>query len=33
MTFEEAKALAREGVKVTHQYFAKEEGITHWFNK
>lgn len=28
MTFEEAKALARNGVKVTHEYFTKDEYMT-----
>jgi len=28
LTFEEAKALARQGVKVTHIYFTPEEYMT-----
>ncbi len=28
MTFEEAKALARQGIKMTHEYFMPEEYIT-----
>ena len=28
MTFEEAKKLAREGVKVTHKYFTPDEYMT-----
>lgn len=28
MTFEEAKVLARQGVKMTHQYFTEDEYIT-----
>ena len=28
MTFEEAKEQARKGIKVTHQYFTKDEYMT-----
>jgi hypothetical protein len=28
MTFEEAKVLARKGVKVTHEYFTSDEYMT-----
>jgi len=28
MTFEEAKVLARQGIKMTHVYFTPEEYIT-----
>ena len=28
MTLEEAKKLAQQGIKVTHQYFTKEEYMT-----
>lgn len=28
MTFEEAKVLARQGIKMTHEYFATNEYMT-----
>lgn len=28
MTFEEAKPLAQQGIKMTHQYFSEEEYMT-----
>jgi hypothetical protein len=28
MTFEEAKVLARQGIKMTHEYFSKDEYMT-----
>ena len=28
MTFEEAKTLARQGIKMTHKYFTSEEYMT-----
>lgn len=28
MTFEEAKPLAQQGIKITHQYFSEEEYMT-----